>query len=223
MFAYKSAQTVDILSCLTEEDPKTLIQNLVQPPELHLLIGIVSLQGSSMLDLWSGFDDWLKSKNIMQRGYQGRGWDGNNLNSILKHLESLQQEVQRTVPHLLPFIQCLKIFREIKTSCFGLTLEPGVEKLFVNFKNSFLSLQELCELLGHKLSLTWKVHILMCHVEPFVKYHNCGLGKFAEQCGESIHAKFKPSWARFKRSEGHSNHGANLLSAVQQFGGRRIN
>ena len=59
-------------------------------------------------------------------------------------------------------------------------------------------------------------------VEPFVNGHKCGLGKYAEQCGESIHAKFKPTWSRFARSEGHSEHGENLLSAVKQFGGRII-
>ena len=57
-------------------------------------------------------------------------------------------------------------------------------------------------------------------VEPFVNGHKCGLGKYAEQCGESIHAKFKPTWSRFARSEGHSEHREKLLSAVKQFGGR---
>ena len=39
----------------------------------------------------------------------------------------------------------LKNFREIKSACLGNTLEPGIEEMFVSLKNSFLSLQELCE------------------------------------------------------------------------------
>jgi len=39
----------------------------------------------------------------------------------------------------------LKHFREIKSACLGNTLEPGIEEMFVSLKNSFLSLQELCE------------------------------------------------------------------------------
>ena len=53
--------------------------------------------------------------------------------------------------------------------------------------------------------------------------HQCGLGRYAEQVGESIYAKFKPTWSRYNRSEGHTEHGNKLLSAVKQFGGRRIN
>ena len=117
-----------------DEDPKSLLQDLVPPPELHLLIGFVSLLGVSLMDLWPGYDDWLKSKNILQRGYQGRGWDGNNCNTILKHLDTLEEEVRKTVPHLIQFIECLKHFREIKRTCFGNTLEPGIKKMFVNLK-----------------------------------------------------------------------------------------
>ena len=45
---------------------------------------------------------------------------------------------------------------------------------------------------------------------------------FAEQTGEAIHAKFKPTWAHFKRDEEHPEHGRRMLAAVTQFGGRRI-
>ena len=74
------------------------------------------------------------SKIILQRGYQGRGWDGNNSNTILKHLDTLEEEVRKTVPNLIQFIECLKHFREIKHACFGNTLEPGIKKMFVNLK-----------------------------------------------------------------------------------------
>ena len=73
----------------------------------------------------------------------------------------------------------LKHFREIKSAGLGNTLEPGIKEMFVSLKNSFLSHQELCEKKGKKLSLTWKVHILLCHIELFVFSHKCDLGKFA--------------------------------------------
>ena len=60
------------------EDPETLIEKLVPPPELHLMIGFVSHIRTQLLDLWPGFDEWLNQNNILQRGYQGRGWDGKN-------------------------------------------------------------------------------------------------------------------------------------------------
>ena len=33
--------------------------------------------------------DWLTTKNVLQRGYQGRGSDGNNPNKVLKNLYEL--------------------------------------------------------------------------------------------------------------------------------------
>ena len=162
-----------------DADSNTLLQELVPPPEIHLLIGFVSLIGVCLMDPWPGFDEWLKSKNILQRGCQGWGWDGNNSNLILKRLNSLELELVNCVPRLKPFIQCLREFNKVKTAWFGYTLEPEIGKLFVNLKDSFLSLQELCDISGKKLSWTWKVHILLCHVEPFVIGHKCGLGKYA--------------------------------------------
>ena len=50
------------------------------------------------------------------------------------------------------------------------------------------------------------------HVEQFIKTNNKSLGKYSEheQCGEAIHAKFKPIWARFKRDNKNPDHGENL-------------
>ena len=205
-----------------DEDPNVLLEHLVPPPELHLLIGFVSLLGTLLMDLWPEFDSWLKSKNIMQRGYQGRGWDGNNSNKILKFLDGLEEEILKSCPQFIPIVQCLKDFRKVKEACFGKNLDPCLRNLMERLKNSFLCAQDVAIGNGKNLSITWKVHILMCHVVPFVEFHNCGMSRFAEQCGESIHAKFKPTWARYKRSEGHSEHQDKLKKAVIDFGGRRI-
>ena len=105
---------------------------------------------------------------------------------------------------------------------FQKNLNLDTNSVFARFKNSFKSCQELATLLGFNLNITWKVHILLCHVEPFVEFHSCGLSNFAEQTGEAIHAKFKPTWARFKRLEDHPEHADRLLKAVMDFGGRRI-
>ena len=121
------------------DDSNTLMEHLVPPPELHILIGVVSLLGTLILDIWSGFDDWLKSKCVLQRGYQGRGWDSNNSNRILKNLDSLEMELLKTEPHLVPFIQCLKDFRDVKDACFSKKLESGYKFCFARFKNSFKS------------------------------------------------------------------------------------
>ena len=119
-------------------------------------------------------------------------------------------------------VKCFKDFRAVKEACFGKNLEKGFHRSFEQLKNSFFSVQEMAEGLGGKLSITWKIHILLCHVLPFVEYNNCGLSKYAEQCGEAIHSKFKPTHSRYKRMEEHPEHGERLLSSVLSFNGRRI-
>ena len=61
------------------------------------------------------------------------------------------------------------------------------------------------------------------HVEQFIKTNNKSLGKYSEQCGEAIHAKFKPTWARFKGTIKIQIMGKKFKSAVVDFDLRRIN
>ena len=94
-----------------DKDPNTLLQHLVPPPELHLLIGVVDKIGNIILELWPDFDDWLQKHNIMKRGYQGSGWNGNNANKILHFVDDLEVCVKSTATHLLPFVCCLRDFK----------------------------------------------------------------------------------------------------------------
>ena len=179
-----------------DSEPETLLQNLVPPPELHLLIGVVDKLGNVILKLWPEFDNWLTDNYIMKRGYQGSGWNGNNANKILKNVDSLEFEIQTKAPHLLPFIKCLRDFKLVKSSCFGNNLEVDYERNVNSFRDSFLFCCEVAASLETQLRVSWKVHAVMNHVVPFCKEHNCGLSRFAEQTGEAIHSKFAPTWAR---------------------------
>ena len=73
-----------------------------------------------------------------------------------------------------------------------------------------------------QLKITWKMHMVLCHIGPFCEKNNCGLARFAEQTIESVHAKFKSTWARYKVSSIHSGHGDCLKNAVADFGIKRI-
>ena len=102
---------------------------------------------------------------------------------------------------------------------FGrLFLEFSIER----FKLSFKECQELSFSLDQELRLTWKLHIIFNHIIPFCQHHNSVLGIYAEQTGESIHCKFKATYARYKRDQSHQEHGSKLKKAILDFGGRRM-
>ena len=50
---------------------------------------------------------------------------------------------------------------------------PCYDSAFVLLNNSFLSAQELADIVGPKLNCTWKTHILLCHLVAFVEYNKC--------------------------------------------------
>ena len=68
---------------------------------------------------------------------------------------------------LIPIVQCLKDF-QVTTWLQRSKLQPGFKEETKNLKNSFLSAQEVAVKLDMKINTTWKDHILLCHVQPYV-------------------------------------------------------
>ena len=101
---------------------------------------------------------------------------------------------------------------------FGQELGSNVSSVIEEFKISFFDLQQYAKVhLNAELNVTWKVHIVVCHILPFVKFNSCSLGSYAEQTGEAVHSAFKPSWSRYKRRIGHTDYGKRLKSATATF------
>ena len=68
--------------------------------------------------------------------------------------------------------------------------------------------------LGQKVAVTWKLHMLCVHLEPLLTKLGRGLGIYAEQAGEAVHHKYKKTKGRFKRNKHHSLHMEALKKAL---------
>ncbi|XP_065666477.1 uncharacterized protein LOC136087513 [Hydra vulgaris] len=125
-----------------EEDPDTIIENLVPVPELHTLIGIVTTFGKLLSKLWPGFEKWLNSNYIFFRGYHGIGFDGNNANRLLDKLDVLSRDIaDQGKLDLLPVIECLRKFQSMKQATFGEKV-GDIESVVFEFKMSYANLRE---------------------------------------------------------------------------------
>ena len=92
----------------------------------------------------------------------------------------------------------------------------------MKFTDSYSFVQEYVKQFGGCLEVSWKIHIIANHIIPFIEYTGHGLGHFAEQCGEAIHAKFKPTWQRYKTGPSNEQYGRKLKSSIVNFGVKRL-
>ena len=75
---------------------------------------------------------------------------------------------------------------------------------------------------GIELRVTWKVHIAVCHILPFLHSTNSSLGVYCEQTGEAIHHEFKKTWNRCKRRVNHIDYAKRLKPSVVEFASKNI-
>ena len=75
---------------------------------------------------------------------------------------------------------------------------------------------------GVNVRMSWKIHILTCHVGQWLDEHPVGLGIYAEQTCESAHADFKKTEKRYLVDEANPDHGKRLRRAVVDYSSKRL-
>ena len=108
--------------------------------------------------------------------------------------------------------------------CFSDSLNPEFRALIDAYRRDFEALQEYCDevLEGVSFGVSWKAHILVCHLPQWLDKHSEGMAKYAEQTAEAIHCDFSKTYKRFKRDESHPEHGKRLLRSAVEYSSRRI-
>ena len=71
--------------------------------------------------------------------------------------------------------------------------------------------------LGHNLTVTWKIHMVVAHLPMFLADKTDGMAIFAEQTGECAHHAMKKTMQRYKLSEDNSRHGEKQLAGVAAY------
>ena len=207
---------------LLKGEPASKVLSSIPPPELHLLMGGVNWGLDQLFQVMDNgtLKERMRTKGISVRGYQGGGLDGVNSNLFLKHLDFL---LDGAPADALVIKDMLSSLRAVQQSCFTIDLGSSYKEDLALFKNSVQAVIENARQTRNKvLKPTWKLHILVCHVEPFLDEKQVGLGIFCEQTCESSHCVLKPTVQRFKRKVDHRDHGPRLLRAVGDFSSKAV-
>ena len=174
------------------------ILDIIAPGELHLVLGIVNKVLSEIRVGWkSGIDEWFGSLSLDKKGYQFEDTDfnGRNCSTVLSEVGSLIQETQRAgMFWIQPHLRTLQVLRKVVDACFGFVLDPNYAAYIAEFKNAW---QALVDAYPHQFKFHYKIHILVCHVEEFIKRRG-PLGPYSEQSGESLHGRWGTHWPRYK-------------------------
>lgn len=195
-----------------KKDENTIILDIIPPPELHLMLGVVNTLFNHMLE---EFKDeallWAKSCFVVREVYRGcSGYNGNSCKILLEKLDILRSQCSLGC---LKFVDVFNDFRLIVQACFGKNLDKNFSVLICNFKKSYMECGA---------PITPKVHAVFYHVEDFCTKYQIGLGFYSEQAVESVHSDFDSVWKKYKVDKNHPQYSNRLMQAVGEFNGLRV-
>lgn len=194
-------------------DKNNYILDILAPPELHLLLGIVNGLFTHMSNKFEATAlKWAKICNVeRQVMYGGDGsFNGNDCGKLLNKLDILRNLCPL---ECLKFVQAFDDFKKVVKACFSNTLHPNYTSYIDDFKRSYLDLE---------IPITPKVHCVFVHIKEFCEKHKIGLGLVSEQAFESVHSEFKTIWIKHKVRPSHSEYDKHLLRAVCEFNGLHV-
>ena len=183
----------------------TTFLDIIPPPELHLLLGVVNTVFTHMLkECENEALAWANDCHVqreIRRG--GSGFKGNACKTLLDKVDLLRRSANLAV---LKYVQVFDDFKKVVSSCFGNNLSKNYKAHIAAFRKSYTDLG---------VSITPKVHIVFFHVQEFCDKNGLGLGFFGEQAMESVHYDFlKSSWEMNKVAANHQDYPKKLLRAV---------
>nr|XP_047132520.1 uncharacterized protein LOC124811227 [Hydra vulgaris] len=208
--------------CLLVESGEMYVLDVIPPPELHLMMKIIT-EISNVFCKEPDVALWLKKHGIIWHGYNGGGLDGRNANKIRKLLPNLEKFILDNFSSYYPVVELLKSFSSVVNMCFGMKLHDGYADAIATYIRKLKENQEYVKTtFNHNLSMGWKGHIIEHHLVMFLNRTKLPLGVFSEQCSESVHHNMLKTLSRFSTSEFRENHGELLRKAIVEYSSHRI-
>ena len=201
---------------LLPEQDETRVLDVIPPPELHLLLGIVNHLFVGFKKAWPMASEWPNLIHLKPVAYHGgQSFNGPDCHKLLQSIDKIEELAHlQNAFQAQPWIHAFRLFKQVVHSCFGMVLEKNFEEKISSFKSACTELP---------ISITPKLHILFHHVKQFIDLENLPLGIFSEQASESVHHHFGTHWSqRYKRDMMQPDYEAHLLQAVIDYNSKHI-
>lgn len=120
-------------------DSNQVILDIIPPPELHLMLGVVNIIFERMLKEFNKEAlEWAKSCNVERDvTYGGTNFNGNSCKRLLDKIDVLRTKCPIGC---MRFVKCFDDFRAVVKACFGNQLHPEFVDKIDSFKQSYLDL-----------------------------------------------------------------------------------
>lgn len=185
-------------------DDSKKILDIIPPPELHLMLGVVNTMVDNMeKECEESTESWIRKCNVKREvANGGTGFNGNSCRTLLKKVDILRANGDI---RCLKYVETFSKFKDVVDACFGVELDPKYCKKIDSFKNSYMDLS---------ISVTPKVHAVFFHVQDFCSGKKNGLGFFSEQAMESVHHDYLTTSKRYNVSTNHDDYDQYSLRSL---------
>ena len=197
---FNNCEHVPLITNDFENDWDKEILDLVIPPGLHIMLGVVNQQVKLLeKEIPALVEEWVAYSQAQRVAYQGGIFEGNGCKSLVDHVDYLEMLVKndssssKHIAIAMSIIDVLRKFGKMRHACYAKTLQPDFETHIDNYSNSIENVHD-----DHDVSIIVKNHIARFHVKEWCKRNEIGLGSRSEQAPEASHKQFLKIWQRCK-------------------------
>ena len=209
---FKSCIHLPILS----SDKKSKILDVISPPELHLMIGVISTliehMGEEFKELTENWISKCDARNTIT--YGSSGFNGKESKKLLVNVPILRAMCEKANAFgCMKYVQVFEDFEEVVDDCFKVELNSKFLQSIEKLQTSYVDL---------KISVTPKVDAVFHHVKDFCSQRKMGLGYYSEQAMESVHFDFAAMWCNYCVHENHPDYEKRLFRAIIEYNSSHI-
>ena len=219
-----------VYEILVQYPDETLLIDILNFPELHVMLGIVQklLEYIKLLSSTAFAESILYALNITQTFHRGKkGLNGNACKKLLENAALITIKSQ-SLPDSCDKVKIsaaantLTLFNAVVSSSFGNLVKGDWVQDIHNFCTSYRALPGI--------SYPPKFHLVEGHLQQFLErrwaqdksYEGFGCGYWSEQPFESVHEKFDNFWDNYKVGREHEDYGKKLKDAFMSWNSRKL-